>query len=353
MYNLIEWKNQLCGRVKMKVLFIGGTGIISSAVSKLALEKGIDLYLFNRNNQKEFTPEGAKIIKGDIRREDEAKEILKDYSFDVVVNWIAFTPEHIGTDLRLFRDKTKQYIFISSASAYQKPPENFIITEKTPLSNPFWEYSRSKIACEELLFEEYSKNGFPATVVRPSHTYGNTLIPCILNSHRSRWSVVERMKRGKRIIVPGDGTSLWVLTHNSDFAKAFVGLMGNPKAIGEAFQITSDEALTWDQITNLIGEAVGVKPDIVHMSTDFITACIPELHSELVGDKINSVYFDNSKIKSLVPDFICTTPAREGIRRTIKWYLSHPELLWLDEEWDAMCDRLIAAHEAGISAYKA
>jgi nucleoside-diphosphate-sugar epimerase len=339
--------------VKMKVLFIGGTGIISSAVSKLALEKGIDLYLFNRNNQKEFVPEGAKIIKGDIRREDDAKELLKSYSFDVVVNWIAFTPEHIETDLRLFRDKTKQYIFISSASAYQKPAEHFIITEKTPLSNPFWEYSRNKIACEELLFDEYRNNGFPVTVVRPSHTYGDTLIPCVINSHKSRWSVVERMKRGKKIIVPGDGTSLWVLTHNSDFAKAFVGIMGHPEAIGEAFQITSDEALTWDQITNLIGRAVGVKPDIVHISTDFITACVPELHDELVGDKIGSVYFDNSKIKGLVPDFKATTPAREGIKKTIDWYMKHPGLLWLDKEWDIMCDRLIAAHEAGIAAFKA
>lgn len=335
----------------MKVLFIGGTGIISTAVSKLALEKGVDLYLFNRNNQTEFIPDGAKIIKGDIRKEDEAREILKDHSFDVVVNWIAFTPEHIETDLRLFRGKTNQYIFISSASAYQKPAENFIITEKTPLSNPFWEYSRNKIACEELLFNEYRQNGFPATIVRPSHTYGNTLIPCIINSHKSRWSVVERIKSGKKIIVPGDGTSLWVLTHNSDFAKAFVGIMGHPKAIGEAFHITSDEALTWDQITNLIGEAVGVAPDIVHISTDFITTCIPELHSELVGDKIGSVFFDNSKVKELVPDFKATTPVREGMKQTIAWYMKHPELLWLDEEWDKQCDKLIAAHEAGIQNY--
>lgn len=336
----------------MKVLFIGGTGIISTAVSKLALEKGIDLYLFNRNNQKEFIPEGAKIIQGDIRNEEEARELLKDHSFDAVVNWIAFTPDHIETDLRLFRGKTKQYIFISSASAYQKPAESFIITEKTPLTNPFWEYSRNKIACEELLFNEYRENGFPATIVRPSHTYGNTLIPCILNSHKSRWSVVERIKRGKKVIVPGDGTSLWVLTHNSDFAKAFVGILGRKEAIGEAFHITSDEALTWDQITNLIGEAIGVTPNIVHISTDFITACIPELHSELVGDKIGSVYFDNSKIKGLVPDFKATTPVREGMKKTIDWYMKHPELLWLDEEWDKQCDRLIAAHEAGIEAFK-
>ncbi len=336
----------------MKVLFIGGTGVISTAVSKLALEKGIDLYLFNRNKQKEFIPDGAKIIQGDIRNEKEARELLKGHSFDVVVNWIAYTPDHIETDLRLFRGKTNQYIFISSASAYQKPVESFLISEKTPLKNPFWEYSRNKIACEELLFNEYRQNGFPATVVRPSHTYGNTLIPCIINSRKSRWSVVERIKRGKKVIVPGDGTSLWVLTHNSDFAKAFVGIMGHPKAIGEDFNITSDEALTWNQITNLIGESIGVTANIVHISTDFITACIPELHSELVGDKMYSVYFDNSKVKGLVPDFKATTPIREGLKKTIDWYINHPELLWLDEEWDRQCDRLIAAHDAGIKAFR-
>lgn len=337
----------------MKVLFIGGTGIISSAVSKLALEKGIDLYLFNRNNRKELIPEGAKIIQGDIRREDEAREILKDYSFDVVVNWIAFTPEHIETDLRLFRDKTNQYIFISSTSIYKRPPESFIVNEKTPVSNPFWEYSQNKIACEELLFDEHRKNGFPVTVVRPAHTYGNILIPHIFNSHKSRWSIVERMKRGKKIIVPGDGTSLWVLTYNADFAKGFIGILGNPKTIGEVYQITSDEVVTWNQITDYIGEAAGVKPDIVHISTDFITACVPWIKGELVGDLINSVCYDNSKIKELVPDFKAATPVREGLKETVDWYMKHPELQWLDEEWDMMCDRLIAAHEAGIAAYKA
>lgn len=336
----------------MKVLFIGGTGVISTAVSKLAIEKGIELYLFNRNTRAEFIPEGARIIQGDIREVEQAKDILKDYCFDVVVDWVAFTSDHIEADLRLFKGKTGQYIFISSASAYQKPVEHFIITEKTPLVNPFWEYSRNKIACEELLFEEYQKNGFPVTVVRPSHTYGATMLPSIFNSRKSSWSIVERMKKGNKIVIPGDGTSLWVLTHNSDFAKAFVGLLGHPGAIGEAFQITSDEVLTWNQITGLLGEAVGVKPDLVHLSTDFFTSCLPERYSELVGDKSNSVCFDNTKIRRLVPEYRATKPFKEGIRESVNWYLQHPEHLWLDEEWDQVCDRLISAHEAGIHAYK-
>ncbi len=336
----------------MKVLFIGGTGNISTYVSELAIQKGIELYLFNRNTKTEFIIPGAKIIQGDIRNEEQARMILKDYSFDVVVDWIAFTPDHIETDLRLFKGKTGQFIFISSASAYQKPVEYFNITEKTPLVNPYWEYSRNKIACEELLFEEYHKNNFPITIVRPSHTYGVTRLPCIFNSRKSSWSIVERMKRGKKIVVPGDGTSLWVLTHSSDFAKAFVGLLGHSKAIGEAFHITSDEVLTWNQITQNLGEAVGMTPDIIHMSTDFITRCIPALYGELLGDKSNSVCFDNSKIKQLVPDYKATKPFKEGIRESVEWYLQHPELLWLDEEWDLECDRLIAAHEEGIRAYK-
>lgn len=335
----------------MKVLFIGGTGNISAAVSQLALDKGHELYLFNRNTRQEFTPQGAKIIEGDIRNEDQAMEALKGYTFDVVVNWIAFNLEHIETDLRLFEGRTGQYIFISSASAYQKPPRSYVITEDTPLENPFWEYSREKIACEALLFEKYQKAGFPVTIVRPSHTYGVTALPSIYNSRKSAWSIAERMKRGKKIIIPGDGTSLWVLTHNTDFAKAFVGLMGRKEAIGEAFHITSDEVLTWNQITLALGEALGVTPELVHMSTDFLTACLPHRYSEWVGDKINSVCFDNSKVKALVPEFICTTPFNEGIKQSVQWYLQHPELLWLDEEWDRECDRFIAAHEAGIEAF--
>lgn len=336
----------------MKVLFIGGTGNISAAVSQLALEKGHELYLFNRNTRSEFIPEGAQIIQGDIRNEAQAKEVLKSYSFDVVVDWIAFTPEHIETDLRLFEGKTGQYIFISSASAYEKPPKNFIITEKTPLDNPFWAYSRDKIACEELLNEKYKKDGFPVTIIRPSHTYGVTTLPSMYNSRKSVWSICERMKRGKKIVIPGNGTSLWVLTHNTDFAKAFVGLMGKKEAIGEAFHITSDEVLTWNQITLAMGAALGVTPEIEHISVDFMTSCLPQRFGEWYGDKINSVCFDNSKVKALVPDFICTTPFSEGIKKSIQWFQQHPQLLWLDEDWDRECDNLIAAHMAGIQAFK-
>ncbi|MGI6084917.1 MAG: SDR family oxidoreductase [Acetivibrionales bacterium] len=336
----------------MKVLFIGGTGNISSAVSELAIKKGAELYLFNRNKRIEFVPSGAKIIQGDIRNEEEAAEKLEDYSFDVVVDWIAYTTEHVKTDLRLFKGKTKQYIFISTASAYQKPVKNFIITEETPLDNPYWDYSRDKIACEELLFNEYRNNGFPVTIVRPSHTYGDTFIPCIFNSRKSRWSVIERMKRGKAVIVPGDGTSIWVLTHNTDFARAFAGIMGQGKAIGQAYHITSQEALTWDEIIYSLGEAAGLTPAIVHISTDFLTACLPERKGELYGDKINSVYFDNSRIRTLVPDFKAEIPLKEGLKSTIRWYLNHPEHLWIDEEWDQTCDRLIAAHKAGIQSFK-
>ena len=336
----------------MKVLFIGGTGNISSEVSKLALKNGVDLYLFNRNKNLEFSPKGAKIIQGDIRNEEEAKEKLKGYSFDVVVDWIAFNTDHINTDLRLFRGKTKQYIYISSASAYQKPIENFIITEETPLDNPFWDYSQNKIACEKMLFDEYKNNSFPVTIVRPSHTYGDTFIPWIFNSKNSRWSVIERMKRGKPIIVPGDGTSLWVLTHNTDFAKAFIGIMGKEKAIGQAYHITSQDALTWDRILYLLGEATGIRPEITHISTEFITSCLPEFKGDILGDKSNSVYFDNSKIKKLVPEFITEKTIKEGLKSTIAWYLNHPEHLWIDEEWDQTCDRLIVAHEAGIKAYQ-
>lgn len=336
----------------MKVLFIGGTGVISTAVSKLALERGAELYLLNRGNRPELLPEGAVSLRGDIRNEAETAKLLEGMSFDTVVNWISFTREHVEADIRLFAGKTGQYIFISSASAYQKPPESPFITERTPLSNPFWEYSRNKIACEEALLEAYAKEQFPVTIVRPSHTYGADKLPTAFNSRKYQWSIIERMRRGKKIILPGDGTSLWVLTHNTDFAKAFVGLLGRREAIGEAYQITSDEVLTWNRITRLLGHAAGYEPDLLHLSTDFLTGCLPEIHSELVGDKINSVCFDNAKIKALVPDYQATKTFAEGIKESIAWFREHPELMQLDEEWDRLCDRLIAAHEAGLAHFR-
>lgn len=329
----------------MKVLFIGGTGLISQAVSSLAVERGIELYLFNRGQRDEFVPEGAKVIRGDIRNQGEAAEALKDYEFDVVVDWIAFTPDHVQTDIELFAGKTKQYIYISSASAYQKPQRNYVITEETPLENPYWEYSRNKIACEQLLMEAYRASGFPVTIVRPSHTYGNTAIPAALTSGQHPWSLVDRIRRGLPIIIHGDGTSLWTMTHNSDFAKGFVGLLGHPEAIGEAIHITSDEVLNWNQIYTAIGKAAGVDPKIVHISTDFIMAWTPPGTADgLIGDQAVSSVFDNSKIKRFVPDFQATIPFSEGVKQSVAWFEAHPDQCTVDPEWSALLDVVIQKH---------
>lgn len=336
----------------MDILFIGGTGVISSAVSERVIAQGHTLYLLNRGNRTAFVPEGAKLLQGDIRDEASIRELLSGRTFDAVVNWISYVPEHVEADIRLFSGIAGQYVFISSASAYEKPPASPFITEETPLANPFWDYSRNKIACEDILLRAHAENGFPVTIVRPSHTYGIDKLPTAFNSRKHQWSILERMRQGKKIIVPGDGTSLWVLTHNTDFAVAFAGLLGRKEAIGEAYQITSDEVLTWDQITRHLGAAAGHEPDLLHLSADFITGCLPELHSELVGDKLNSVCFDNAKIKALVPEYKAVKRFKDGIQESVDWYRSQPELLKLDEEWDALCDRLVAAHEAGLAHFK-
>ncbi|UJF35439.1 SDR family oxidoreductase [Paenibacillus hexagrammi] len=332
----------------MKVLFIGGTGLISEAVSKLTVAKGHELVLLNRGARSSFVPEGARVLVGDIRDVNAVSQLLKDEEFDVVVDWIAFTPDHAQNDLKLFAGKTKQYIYISSASAYQKPLQHYLVTEETPLENPFWQYSRDKIACEQLLMEAYQTNGFPVTIVRPSYTYGDTMIPASLNSWQYPWSLVDRMRQGKKIIVHGDGASLWTMTHNSDFAKGFVGLLGHPDAIGEAFHITSDEVLTWDQIYKAIGAAAGVEPNLVHMSSDFLCARNPELVGGLFGDKAVSAVFDNSKIKRFVPEFKANVPFAEGIKRTVEYFEAHPERCQTDEAWNAAMDAMIEAFEAGI-----
>jgi len=335
----------------MKVLMIGGTGRISAAVSARAVAKGIDLYLLNRGTRDEFFPEGAKHIAADASDEEGLRAALKGMTFDAVVDWIGFLPEQAEKDIRVFADITKQFIYISSASAYEKPPGSFRTTEDTPLVNPFWQYSRDKIESERIFFDAYAKSGFPITVVRPSHTYGTTSLPMIFPGRKSPYSVIERMKAGKPIIVPGDGTSIWVVTHNTDFAKAFVALLGNEKAIGEAYHITDDTARTWDDIVLTIGRAAGLSPTLYHMSTDFLTACHPAVRPELVGDKINSVSFDNSKVKSLAPEFICTTDLEAGAKMTLDWFDRHPSQKLRDDDWENLCDRLIAAHEAGIKAF--
>lgn len=327
----------------MKVLFIGGTGNISTSVSKLALKKGVDLYLLNRGKTGVEIP-GAKSIDGDIYDVTQTRKALKDHEWDVVVNWIAFTPEHVQNDIELFAGKTKQYIFISSASAYQKPGNSFMITESTPLHNPYWQYSRDKIGCEHVLMEAYREQGFPVTIVRPSHTYDKR-IPVALGGW-DEYTIIDRMKKGKKVIIHGDGTSLWTLTHSEDFAKGFVGLLGHPGTMGEAITITSDEAMTWDHIYQTVANAAGADLNAVHISTEFIGKINPEEKPGLLGDKAHCAVFDNSKIKKLVPGFQAKIPFREGIRRTLDWFEAKEERMVVNPETNAMMDRIIEAHES-------
>lgn len=334
----------------MKILFVGGTGIISSACSELALARGHELFLVNRSASRQIPlPPGATVLQADIYAEEaRLATLLEGHRFDAVVDYIAFTANDIERDLRLFRGKTDQFVFISSASAYQKPVRNYLITEETPLENPYWEYSRNKIASENRLRQAYQEEGFPFTVIRPSHTYGPTQIPYGVSSGRHPWTVIDRMKRGQKVIVPGDGTSLWVLTWNADFAKGLVGLLGNEGAIGEAFQITSDEVLSWDQIHSEVYQAVGLEPNVIHIPSDLIAMYNPHSLGSLVGDKSNSVVFDNSKIKRFVPDFSCKVNWAEGVRRSLAWFEAHPEFQTIDHEMNGIWDRIIAAYERAL-----
>ncbi len=326
----------------MKLLFIGGTGIISSACSELAVERGHELFLLNRSLSKKFPPpEGATVLQADVHADSaRLSTLLAGHRFDAVVDFVAFSPHDIERDLSLFREKTDQFVFISSASAYQKPVRNYLITEETPLENPFWEYSRGKIACENLLMKEYREDGFPATIVRPSHTYGPSQIPFIYGSWQHPWTLVDRMKQGGPVIVPGDGTSLWVLTWNADFAVGLLGLLGNKKAIGEAFHITSDEVLSWDQIYLEAYQALGRDPNVIHIPSDFIARFDDHAVGSFIGDKSNSVVFDNGKIKRFVPEFECRVKWSEGVRRSLAWFEAHPEFQTVDRDavrrWDAI-----------------
>lgn len=320
----------------MKVLFIGGTGVISSACSELALSKGMDLYHLNRGKTDLRPISGVKTIVSDVRNVAETQNILKDHYFDVVVDWISFTEEHIQNSITLFTDKTNQFIFISSASAYQTPPEKLPVTENTPLSNPFWQYSRDKIACENALKEANKRTGFPYTIIRPSHTYDKTMVPLIGN-----FTALTRLKQGKTVIVPGDGTSIWTLTHNTDFAVGLVGLFGKQEAINNDFQITSDEWLTWNQIYGLFSNALNVEPNIVHIPSEVIAKYDKNLGDGLLGDKAHSMIFDNSKIKALVPEFEAKTLFKEGVKEIVSWHDANPSLGKFDTELDKTMDRII------------
>ncbi len=325
----------------MKVLFIGGTGIISSACSELALRRGIELYQLNRGKSARPVPQGARLLRGDIRDADSARQALAGLEFDSVVDWVAYTPAQVQNDLDLFCDRAGQYIFISSASAYQTPPNFMPVTESTPLYNPFWEYSRNKAACEALLLEAYRRDGFPMTIVRPSHTYDRTLLP-----FDTGYTVVARMRAGKKVVVHGDGTSLWTLTHHADFAVGFVGLLGNPHALGDTFHITSDEWLSWNQIYEIVARAAGAEARLVHVPSDLIAAFDPQWGAGLLGDKSHSMIFDNSKIRRLVPDFQPRIPFWQGAKEIIAWYDADPARRVVDPAADQMQDRIIAAIES-------
>ncbi len=333
----------------MKILLIGGTGTISTAISKLLLEQGHELYLLNRGTRAGILGDGAHMLTADANDEAAVLSLISGMRFDAVADFVAFARPQAERDFRLFHGRTRQYIYISSASAYQKPLADYRITEGTPLANPYWEYSRNKIACEEFLMKQYRENGFPVTIVRPSHTYDERSIPLGMHGKKGSWQVARRMLGGKPVIIQGDGTSLWTMTHNSDFAKGFTGLIGNIHAIGEAVQITSDETLTWNQIYGAIAAALGISLNAVHVSSEFLAACDPESYlGTLIGDKSNSVVFDNSKLKRLVPGFCAQVRFDRGIARTVENVLSHPELQTEDPEFDAWCDRVIAAREEAL-----
>ena len=325
----------------MKALFIGGTGTISTEISKLCLSKGWELTLLNRGNRMNQELEGARLLKCDISNEAEAEKLLANETWDVVADFIAFTPDQVRRDIRLFEGKTRQYFFISSASAYQKPLSMAWITEGTPLHNPYWEYSRNKAECEKILRDAYDQRDFPITIIRPSHTYCERGVPVALHGPKGSWQVLERIRQGKRIIIPGDGTTLWTLTHSRDFAVAFEGLMGSPHAIGETFHITGDESLTWNQIHECIGAALGKEIHAVHIPSDTIGRLWPDMVGNLLGDKSNNVLFDNTKIKRAVPEFTTRTLFSRGVRECIAWLDAHPEAQVPDPEFDLWCDKMI------------
>ena len=334
----------------MRALFIGGTGTISMAIVKKLSEDPLwDVWLLNRGNRSKELPENIHVIKADINDEADVADKIKDMEFDVVSDFIAFTKDAVERDHRLFKNKTKQYMFISSASAYNKPAASYVITEGTTLSNPHWEYSRNKIACEEYLLDKYRNEGFPVTIIRPSHTYDERNVPLGVHGKKGFWQVIKRMQEGKPVIIQGDGSSLWTVTFNRDFATGYIGLMGNRHAIGEAFQITGDEVLSWDQIYQTIADALGVKLNAYHVASDYLSAVGDkygfDFEGSLTGDKSVSVVFDNSKLKRLVPQMKTTIPFHVGVRIALENVLAHPELQTEDPEFDTWCDKVIKALE--------
>jgi nucleoside-diphosphate-sugar epimerase len=333
----------------MRILLIGGTGIISTACTGLAVARGHDVTILNRG-LRPIAP-GARSLVADVKSEASLAAALDGKTWDVVVNFLAFGPDDVARDVARFKGRVGQYFFISSASAYQRPVRHYLITEETPLENPLWDYSRAKIAAEETLRRAHRDAGFPGVIIRPSLTYGDTQITLAVNSWLKSYTAVDRMRRGRPVIIPGDGTSLWTITHNSDFAKGLVGLFGNAAASGEAFHITSDEVLTWNQYYAAVAHAAGVgQPNFVHIASDFLTTCAPDMTGSLLGDKVTSVVFDNSKIKRFVPGFACTTPYAVGIAKTMAWFDADPSRRQVDDATNALHERIVEAYAVGLAA---
>jgi nucleoside-diphosphate-sugar epimerase len=326
-----------------KVLFIGGTGIISSAASELASMRGMDVTLLNRGQSRRAPADGIEVLNADISDATAVDAALAGREFDVVVDMIAFTPDQVQRDIDRFEGRTGQYVFISSASAYQKPVARLPITESTPLRNPYWQYSRDKIACEDLLTTAYRDRAFPVTVLRPSHTYDKWTIPAF-----GGWTAIDRIRRGEEIVVHGDGTSLWTLTHASDFAVGFVGLLGNSLAYGDTFQITSDFVYTWNEIYSILGRAAGAEPKLRYATSASIEQAAPERAGQLTGDMAHSVVFDNTKIRRVVPDFNPTVALHQAANEIIGWHDAHPELQRIDLGLNALFDALIGTSATGV-----
>lgn len=321
----------------LKVLLAGGTGIISSAVAKRAVALGYDVTVLNRGvSRVRPLPDGVTSVHADVRDRASVRSALGDARFDAVVDFLSFVPEHVSGWVEELRGRAGQYVFISSASAYQTPPTSLPVTESTPLRNPFWQYSRDKIACEDLLIGAYRSEGFPVTIVRPSHTYDSASLP-----FEGRWTVLDRMRRGERVVVHGDGSSLWTITHADDVAVGIVGLLGRDAAIGEAFTVTGSEAPTWDRIYSTFAAALGVTADLVHVPSDAIAREMPEWGPGLLGDKSHSMVFDTSKVRALVPDFVQRVPLERGVAEIVEWHLAHPEAQVVDAEADAAFDRMV------------
>lgn len=335
----------------MKALFIGGTGTISTDVVALAQQRGWEITLLNRGSRK--MPAGVRSILADINDEDTVAKAIANENYDVVAQFIGYTAKDAKRDIRFFQHKVGQYIFISSASAYQKPLADYRITESTPLANPYWQYSRNKIEAEEVLMSAYRSDGFPVTIVRPSHTYNGTKPPVSLHGNNGNWQILKRILDGKPVIIPGDGTSLWTLTHSKDFAKGYVGLMANPHAIGNAFHITTDESMTWNQIYQTIADALGKPLNALHVASDFLAKHGEnyDFRGELLGDKATTVFFDNSKIKRLVPDFTCRISMADGLRQSVHYMLTHPESQTPDPEFDSWCDRIVDSMRVADEAF--